>query len=483
MKRNVLLGFWILVFIFSFNLVSSIQFNYSINNDVHTNSLAPNGNFNYISSVTSAISNRQQDAYWEIDFDGHDLSNAVSVSLFLGAYSWYMAPNDPVGFYYCPNGFNESVMTWNNQNSITGSCDFSDSIYIWSESIPYATNGLYKEIDITDVALSDPDGVFSIRGNLTAFNPDRLTSMAFVKHEESGSFVDFVPYIEITELDCNESWVEVENSCQTDNSLFIEYISDAINCTTAYTLPSDNNTYEYCNYCSAEINLIETETCIWNGSSYVTNQTYIDDNYYSCCAITGLSSDCVVNSAPYNETTTSFCVSRISDFELDLDENIYFAPFVEDKVWAKIWLNDTTQNYTCVSYVKTLDAYNQDRKDIVQVNPDYYKNEKAYFSPASNEYEDREYFETNRGITTVYFKKDNLILDNRPYLFGVECSGSVDKIKLTSEKVGYVNWKFFNEPLTRLEWAVDETLGITMMIVLSVCAMLIIGAIWVIIKR
>ena len=476
MKKIIFLGMCILVFMFSVFNVEARVFNLSITDDTHLRSDLPyDGIFHTQDNVYVGGGNptRKYTGFVKIDSTAYDYDilkfKAVTPT------NVVVYPNDPSFIYYCENGFTESTMK---ASRIAGlNCD-SEPFYNWTEEFS-SSGSLSLELDITEKAKNDSDGIFTLM-----FKGDEVTfANANFRIYSSEASASVQPYIEYTQYDCNESWVEVESSCQPDNSRFIEYVSNAINCTTTYNLPNDNNTYESCNYCSSDLELVEDSLCIYNGSAYVSNQSYVDHNYYGCCAITGISSDCPTEYYPYNETIESFCVSGSEDFELDLDENVFFAPFVEDKVYAKIWLDDITQNYSCISYIKTLDGYNQDKKDVVQVNPDYYKNEKTYFSPVTNEYEDREYFETNKGITTIYYKKDNLILDGRPYLFGVECSGSNNKTKLTAEKVGYVNWKYFNEPLTRFEWATNETLGMVIGICIMFVIMFLIGTLWIVIKR
>lgn len=268
---------------------------------------------------------------------------------------------------------------------------------------------------------------------------------------------------------CTEDWQLSYSICNTSNQKTILY-TDLNSCGTFNDLPIDNGTFESCDYCFPDVVTNFNDNCVYNGTEYSTIKSYSDNNYYNCCVVTNLSSDCPTLYSPYNETSEEFCTNTKNDFDLDLDENIYFIPFADDKVWAKIWLNNTSQNFSCISYVKTLDGLNLKSKDTVQVNPDYKKKEKNIINIASNEYESQEFFLANHGISTIYFTKENLILDGRPYLFGVDCSGNTDKKEIISEKVGYVNFKFFNEPITRLKWATTQTLSFILIFIIMLIA-------------
>ena len=578
MKNKILLiMIFALMLILQLTFINGIVYFKNVSDDSYTNSLSPNLNRGSLEAVSVMTANREERGYWKIDVSNYNMSKIINVSLVLFEEGWIMETADPLEFYYCPNGFNESTINFGNQNSQTGSC--SQLVYRWVENIIFGTLRYSKTIDITTWAKNDSDGVFTIQGNLTTPIPYLTTQMSFTSSEYTNASI--VPYIRVEEYFCPENWVlsygscELGdkrlkrytdlNSCGTHNDLPVDnntYVYDCDFCTEVWNatygvcelgdkkllsyiqldscgtqddlpinnntyvydicdfcvenwtyslgicnlndsrlktytdlnscysnygeyndLPSDNGSYVSCNYCSAQLTQVIDEVCTFNGTFYTTKESYVDNNFYGCCAITNIASDCPTLNAPYNAPLQTICVEKIEGFEFNLDENIYFAPFVEDKVWAKIWLNDTTQNFSCLSYVKTLDGFNVNLKDIVQVNPDYNKKEKAIFSLTSNEYESEEHFSTNRGIGTVYFTKENLLLDGRPYLFGVECSGSIDKIKLTSEKVGYVNWKFFNEPLTRLQWSVGQTTGFLLGFIIIIIIIAIMGWFIYLIKR
>jgi len=255
---------------------------------------------------------------------------------------------------------------------------------------------------------------------------------------------------------CYEDWSPQYNSCELNNTQ-IKYYTDDNSCNTTEYLPFDNNTEVACNFCQPDLEFIE-EQCLWNGTSYFTYTSWEDNNYYSCCAITGEEDDCLFDISPYNESNTSLCVDAVEQFELQIDENVFLKPYErDDKVYATIWLNDTTQVYTCQSYVKTLDGYGIKDKRVIQINPVYEAKEKSLISLDTRTYEDREFFETNKGQATIYYTKENIVVDGRPYLFGVECVGNQTGDRVISEKVAYISYGNINEPVTLMFWINENT--------------------------
>jgi len=113
---------------------------------------------------------------------------------------------------------------------------------------------------------------------------------------------------------CQESWQANYGSCLT-NDTQLKWYADANSCGTANELPADNGTYVSCNYCSENITGPYYTSC-----APTDNQTryYTDQNYNSCCAITGLTSDCsIVNNASYANTTVSCDYCTTSWYEIN----------------------------------------------------------------------------------------------------------------------------------------------------------------------
>jgi len=273
---------------------------------------------------------------------------------------------------------------------------------------------------------------------------------------------------------CYEGWFPQYATCLVNNTQ-IKYYVDLELCGTTEYLPYDNDTYVACDYCQPDLEFIENQ-CIWNGTSYFTTTYWDDNNYYSCCAVTSETEDCVYDSSPYNETEVSLCVDKIEQFELQIDENVYLKPYErDDKVYATIWLNDTTQVFTCQSYVKTLDGYGVKDKRVIQINPIYEAKEKSFLTLDTRNYEDREFFTTNKGQATVYYTKENIVVDGRPYLFGVECVGNESGERLISEQVAYISYSIINEPVTLMFWINENTWAIVFTFIGLIFIVIIIG--------
>ena len=110
---------------------------------------------------------------------------------------------------------------------------------------------------------------------------------------------------------CNPNWLEINTSCNTNNTL-TGYFIDNNNCYTQTGLVSDNNalsnnTY-VCDYCSEDINEYYTDwgICLVNDTK-IRTKYFVDENYYSCCAVTGLSSDCSIDTNFNNVTEYEIC--------------------------------------------------------------------------------------------------------------------------------------------------------------------------------
>lgn len=377
-------------------------------------------------------------------------------------------------------------LTWNNMGSQVGSC----SPMIYSKPTGQFITDEYQkqDYDLASLINSDSDGLITIRNkwatellistthqfyyagyiNYTLLDPNctrdwecinwslcqetqiRECNQAFDNNdcgfEYDGDYSEFgYPSC------CYEDWSPQYDTCQMNNTQ-IKYYTDDNTCGSAEYLPFDNGTEVACDYCQPDLEFIE-EQCIWNGTSYFTYTSWEDNNYYSCCAITSEIDDCIIDTTPYNETNISLCVDAIEQFELQMDENVYLKPYRrDDKVYATIWLNSTNETFTCQSYIKTLDGYGIKDKRVIQINPIYEAKEKSFLSLDTRNYEDREFFTTNKGQATIYYTKENIVVDGRPYLFGVECVGNQSGERLISEKVAYISYSIVNEPVTLMFW-------------------------------
>jgi hypothetical protein len=261
---------------------------------------------------------------------------------------------------------------------------------------------------------------------------------------------------------CNEDWIAYNGSCQYNDTL-VKYYLDNNSCGSYLTLPGDNGTESLCNYCSEDLVQVPDGICTQNGTE---NFTWTDNNFYSCCVITGLPSDCDILSSPYNESGSFACNITTADFELGLDDIVYFG-YGNDKAYGHIWLNDTANNYSCITYVKTIVG------GLIQTNPSHTQFTTGVLNRAI---EDREFFIPNYGIAAVYWTKENLIIDGRQYIFGVECAGNGGK--QTSEAIVTVLYENVNVPITRYFWVGENIVPIILGILGLVAIAILIGYIF-----
>lgn len=267
---------------------------------------------------------------------------------------------------------------------------------------------------------------------------------------------------------CTPNWIAQYNSCLT-NDTRLKYYNDINNCSNTFGLPGDNGTYVSCNYCDADLYKDYTSECYHNGSYYVINYTWADNNYWSCCVITSLPIDCPTQYSPYNVSAQEYCTFTENDFEIDYDSEVYFG-LTDDKVYWKFNLNDTNNSYKCISYVKTTSG------NLLQVNPQYTAKSNTLIQFSNAEYESREAFVTQNGIGNVYFTKENLVIDGRLYVFGVECSGNSQTIK--SERLVSVLYESVNAPVTRWFWIKENLVSIILFMFIVIIITLIIAGLW-----
>jgi len=358
---------------------------------------------------------------------------------------------------------------------------------VFNFSLTYFPNGqIEMYMDCTDTFWSNTSPIYLMTfdvcfpnwecGNWSLCQPTSIRECNLVSDTNNCSQPYTGDYSEFgTPSCCYEDWSPQYGICDINNTQE-KYYTDSNSCGTTEGLPFDNGTMVVCNVCDPSIEFVE-EQCIYNGTSYYTTTYYRDNNYYSCCVITGDDDDCIVDTTPYNITNQSLCVDALDDFELQIDENVFLSSYLrDDKVFATIWMNDTTQVYTCQSYVKTLDGYGIKDKRVIQINPIYQPKKESFLTLDSREYEDRDFFVTSKGQAVVYYTDENIIVDGRPYLFGVECVGNLTGTKLTSERVAYIRYAFVNEPITRTFWIKENMSAIVYTILVLLVLFILLGA-------
>ncbi|MBD3354399.1 hypothetical protein GF361_00260, partial [Candidatus Woesearchaeota archaeon] len=137
----------------------------------------------------------------------------------------------------------------------------------------------------------------------------------------------------VEEFYCDEDWQVHYGSCLTNDSR-LKYYTDANNCGKTDDLPADNGTYAACDYCTEDVQGPFTTSCNISDEQI---EYYVDNDYDSCCAVTGLSSDCSIDNGSYDNQTVScdYCVPDwVEVIEECQPDDTYIG-----------WYNDTNDCY------------------------------------------------------------------------------------------------------------------------------------------
>ena len=365
-----------------------------------------------------------------------------------------------LSFHKIFNNFtwDETSLIWNNrplENSGYNSTSFY-SMIIEGES----ASDVFYNFDITSliddcVSKNETECSFLIRPVYINTATGDNFYFRSKEHTTPAQRPSFTIYYDI----CSESWQPQYDSCLV-NDTQLKFYTDSNACGTTVDLPFDNGTYVGCNYCSEDIDTI-ISGCIWNGSGSYTTTSYQDNNYFSCCTVTSIMADCSIEYSPYNTSLITPCELGMTDFEVNYDVEALYGIKSQDKVFWKYWINNSnmTEDYDCISYVKIYD--NGTIGELIQVNPIYEKRVNRLFSLEAT-YDDREYFHSSNGLGNVYFTNENLVVDGRDYLFGIQCTGNNEK--LNSEKIVQVGYETFGTPIVATVWGIGNVLGILLLI-------------------
>lgn len=238
---------------------------------------------------------------------------------------------------------------------------------------------------------------------------------------------------------CVEDWQQDTIICRVNDTYIITY-TDQNACGTFDDLPLNNGTEDFCNYCSADLVQVLGE-CLPSG---IQNVTYYDNNYYSCCFVTNQTSDCLVETYPYNETTTQECVYFSDDMgEPDCPSEFDFKQEEREYCVVRIPQNYSNETFKCISYIK------DDNDEIVQVNPEYKERAETLLDFLRGEPESREYFSPANKLVNIYITKKNLLPEYDYYLY-IECSS--DQRDLVSVHPFTIGYEGFENVFFRTRW-------------------------------
>lgn len=273
-------------------------------------------------------------------------------------------------------------------------------------------------------------------------------------------------FVTLFNVTCVPEWeCSSYNSCGITNTQTCGAILDIYSCGVTYTGNFSEFPAQSCNFCSENIQVIDTE-CYDDGTAIQKfNRSYTDLNYGSCCAVTGLISDCHILDFPYNEIEVRSCTSQFNTtntIDCNVETNAEYG-VGNDKINWFCNINQTTENnVTCISYVKDVNA------GIVQTNPSYNNQSDTLITQSI---EDRTSFMAENGLVQVYFTKDNLVFDKRDYIYGVKCS---DGTTITEyQKISIPEYESVSAPITRFMWAKENASGLILgIIIFSVLVLL-----------
>jgi len=203
---------------------------------------------------------------------------------------------------------------------------------------------------------------------------------------------------------CDSNWVANYTSCTIGDNHTLEYY-DSNFCLFPNNIPIDNGTISYCNYCSEDLYPMYGEC--WDNSTQSID--WSDLNFFTCCDVTGLSSDCSIYTYPYNETTYQSCNSTSANIGIP---NCRELPEISNQVREDCVVTIPEQymgeNYKCFSIVK-----DKETGQILQVNPDRNRTYPVY--------EEREYFTPLYNNVNFYYTAENLNPE-KEYVVRLECS-------------------------------------------------------------
>lgn len=231
---------------------------------------------------------------------------------------------------------------------------------------------------------------------------------------------------------CNEDWVEDIPICLI-NDTYLSTYTDQNACGTYDDLPAQNGTYQSCNYCLEELDQT-LGTCQSNSTQTVD---WTDNNYFTCCAVTGLVSDCSILYYPYNETTTQSCLffnNTMGNITCQNEPNFN----IREKEYCIAHLPNQylNESYKCLSYVIDLSS-----GEIMQTNPEY-RERTTTLLDLGQDPETREYFAPANALVNFYYTGKNL-LPERDYVLSIECSSMQRNLKSSmSFQIAYENYEF-----------------------------------------
>lgn len=232
---------------------------------------------------------------------------------------------------------------------------------------------------------------------------------------------------------CIENWTLDPFTCLI-NDTYIALYTDQNSCNTTDDLPAQNGTEQYCNYCSEDLVAI-FGTCQSNSSQSVS---WHDGNFFSCCFITNLPSDCSILTYPYNETTSQNCTFYTQDLGTPIcPEEFTFKLGEKEYCLVEIPQIHINESFKCMAYVMT-----DTPSEIIQVTPEYKEPKTSLIGVFTPDSETRQYFTPANGFVNVYITKKNL-LPEYDYFLHISCKSDQRTLESVHPfTIGYENVEF-----------------------------------------
>lgn len=340
-----------------------------------------------------------------------------------------------------------AVIYWTTNNPSDSLVDYGTSPSVYTDSEYVAGNVLNHYVPLT-----------GLTANTTYYY--KLTS-SFNPNQSLAEF-NFT-----TEVGC--VWVEDTPVCGINDSYFSTY-TETQGCSEPYDppVPATNGTYQYCNYCSEDLVAFYGE-CSSNATKTVQ---YFDNNFFSCCAVTGLSSDCSVTELyPFNETTYDSCFyfnNTMSDIDcqnepnFNLREKEYCLAYIPNE-----YLNES---FKCISHITQLGT-----GEVIQTNPEYRERAQSFLGMWGYDPESRDYFSPANAIVNFYYTAKNLNPEY-DYILSVECSSQ--QRTLSSSMNFQMAYEDFQFVFFRTKWYLSNAPYIIGGLLISLIILLVLFGWW-----
>ena len=174
-----------------------------------------------------------------------------------------------------------------------------------------------------------------------------------------------------------------------------------------------------CNYCSEDIsNPIYTEWSACSEGVKTRTKYFIDNNYDSCCAITGLNSDCSINTPTYqNVTETSIEGCEDNQTQMDM---VLHSPLQSLSSDRRIPFNLTTNEMVDkITYIDNSDSRPRE-KSLCTRNCNGYGNDRAKLQSFSDGYHNLTFYAIKDGEVVDIENTDFLIDSKKPRISKTE---------------------------------------------------------------